>query len=79
MTQVALRSVLAAVNIGMTLLALLAYIREHWIRIAFLALHFRMQAAQRKTGFGVLDSGMARMGVQPCEVWQFSHRIFRRP
>jgi len=42
MTQVALRSVLAAVNIGMAVLALLAYIREHWIRMALLTLHLRM-------------------------------------
>jgi len=42
MTHVALRSVLAAVNIGMAVLALLAYIREHWIRMALLTVHLRM-------------------------------------
>jgi hypothetical protein len=54
MTQVALRSVLAAVNIGMAVLALLAYIHEHWIGMAFLTLHLGMQAAQREAGLSVL-------------------------
>ena len=54
MTLVALGSVLAAVNISMAVLALLAYIDEHWIGMAFLTLQLGMEAAQRESGLSVL-------------------------
>jgi hypothetical protein len=46
MADVALRAVFAPVNVGMAILALLAYIREYKISVTVCAPHFDVHAAQ---------------------------------
>jgi hypothetical protein len=45
MAGVALRSISSAVNVGVAILAIAAYIREYGVDVTFLAAHTRMQAA----------------------------------
>jgi hypothetical protein len=53
--QVTLGSILAPVNIGMTVLALSTDVRKNRIDVALLALHFRMETAKRKTCPAVVE------------------------
>jgi hypothetical protein len=57
-TEVALRSVFAPVDIGVTVLAIASHVGENWIRVAFLAGHVGMQAAQRKAGLAMIEVGL---------------------
>ena len=59
MTDVTLRSVPAAVNIGMTILAIASDIRKDWIDVALLAAHIAMHAAQREASLAMIEFGFA--------------------
>ena len=53
--KVALDSVLAAMQVGVAVLAIAADVGEHPVDVAFLTAHVGVQAAQRKAGFGVVE------------------------
>jgi hypothetical protein len=58
MTQVALDSILTAVQIGVTVLALPSDIREDRAYVAFLAQYFRVHAEQGIRGLTVIELGI---------------------
>lgn len=57
-TQVALGTVAAPVDIGVAVLALLACVREDGVNVAFLARNFCVQSAQRKRRLAVIKFGL---------------------
>ena len=57
-TEIALRTVFPAMEIGVAVLAVAAYIRKDWIDVALLAYHSGVHAAQRVSGFAVIKFGL---------------------
>jgi len=57
--EVALRAVLPAMNVGVTILAIAAHVGKHRIGVALLAGNSRVQAAQRITGLAVIKLRLA--------------------
>ncbi|MFZ0808949.1 MAG: hypothetical protein WAN03_22340 [Candidatus Sulfotelmatobacter sp.] len=53
--QIALRSISAAMNVGMAILAIAANIREDRMRMTLIACHRGVQAAQRIAGLVVIE------------------------
>ena len=58
MAEIALRPVFPAMQVGVTILAVAAHVREHWIEVALLAGNTGVQAAQWITSLVVIKLGL---------------------
>lgn len=63
MAEGALRSILATVNIRMTVLAIGRYVGKNRIDVALLAAHIAMHSKKRKAGLAVIELGLAANGA----------------
>jgi hypothetical protein len=59
----AVRSHLAAMNICVTVRAILAYVRKHGLNVAFDTFHFFVHSAQRIIGLVVIELGYRADGL----------------
>lgn len=63
--EVALRSILAAMNVGVAILAIRAHARKNRIDMALLAAHVAVHAKEREAGFAVIKLGLTANRL-PC-------------
>jgi hypothetical protein len=66
-------------KIGVTILAIAAYIRKHWIEVAFLAGNTRVPALQRVAGFLVIKLGLAAYWLPGKRCMTLLTRNLHRP
>jgi hypothetical protein len=77
--RIALGPVLPAMQVGVTILAIAAHLRKHWIEVALLAGNTRVQALQGIAGLVVIKLGFTAEGLPGGGRVAFLARNLHRP